>query len=194
MIKLEVNGSQQTIYSGSTHELRSYLTDLIPPGEVLCSMRVNGQEIAESQLDTFSIDGIQRVEVSSGLPADLARGALGETAEWITRICTALDSVARQYRMGQEKVAAGELVSVIDALNVLVELLKAIDTFLPVDLTASPQSQSDWKEAEDDLHRSLKGLLEDMEAGDPIRLADRAGYAVPRSLMRFREVLGRLPA
>ena len=45
MIMLKVNGSQQTIHYGSTQELQSHLEDLVPPGEVICLIRVNGREI-----------------------------------------------------------------------------------------------------------------------------------------------------
>jgi hypothetical protein len=36
--------------------------------------------------------------------------------------------------------------------------------------------------------------MQDLEQGDPERLADRTGYTLPRSLGRFRNVLAEISA
>ena len=35
----------------------------------------------------------------------------------------------------------------------------------------------------------VRGLFSELESGDPIRLADRTGYSLPRALTQFRELL-----
>ena len=194
MIKLEVNGVPHSIEPASIDELRNNLTSATPEGEVRCQLRVNGMEIAETRLDDFSIESILSIETTTARPSDLARQSVSDTADWIARICDVLSSVAEDYRLGRSHDAASRLVSVIDALQVLTGLLKGIHDFIPVDPTDRSEIEQSWKVAEEDLKRSISGLVEDIESGDPIRLADRTGHTLPRSLHSCREMLSRLPA
>jgi len=194
MIQLEINGARQTVDPRSIEELSDHLRRAIQPGHVICVLVVNGLEVAESRLDEFDVGSIRTLEVRAAAPADLARQALGETREWIERICNVLDSIAQDYRLGREDNGTARLVPVVDSLHVLVGLLQGIHAALELDHASRARLEAPWKEAENELKRSVEGLMEDLEAGDPVRLADRTGYALPQSLGRFREVLGGIPA
>ncbi|TDJ02898.1 MAG: hypothetical protein E2O73_01300 [Deltaproteobacteria bacterium] len=194
MIQLQINKVSETIRPSSIGELRGYLQRALQPGHVISVLRVNGLEIAEERLGEFEPDAIRTLEVQTALPADLAWESLTETQEWIERICAVLDSIAQDYRLGREHEGASRLVSVVDALQVLVGLLQGIHASLDLDQGTRGRIAVPWQDAESELKLSVEGLVQDLEQGDPERLADRTGYALPRSLGRFRDVLAEISA
>ncbi len=194
MIQLDINGISETIAPSSIGELRSSLQRTLQPGHVITVLRVNGLEVAEERLDEFDPTAIRTLEVQTALPADLARESLAETREWIERICGVLDSIAQDYRLGRENEGASRLVSVVDALQVLVGLLQGIHVSLDLDPGTRGRIAVPWQDAESELKLSVEGLMQDLEEGDPERLADRTGYALPHSLGRFRDVLAEISA
>jgi ADP-heptose:LPS heptosyltransferase len=194
VIQLQINGTQQTAAPGSIGELRQLIKDAAPSNEVICVIRVNGIEISEDRLDDFGISSIETVEVQTANPTSLARQALGETQEWIGRICGVLTSIADDYRLGRNREGASRLVTVVDALQVLVGLLQGIHAFLDIDQNERDLLNRSWKEAEVQLRDSIAGLVEDLEIGDPVRLADHTGHILPRSLGRFRDILHEIRA
>ncbi|MFQ5513537.1 MAG: hypothetical protein ACE5FG_03805 [Myxococcota bacterium] len=189
MIQLSMNGTESGVEPGSIEELRRIIEEATPPGEVRCVMRINGTEIGEERLDEFNLGAIRSLEVSTAVPAELARQCLSETRDWIERICGVLSSIADDYRVGREHQAASRLVSVVDALDVLVGLLGGIHSCIELEPPTRAALDRGWKLAEEELRASISGLVGDLEAGDPVRLADRAGHTLPRSLGVFRELL-----
>jgi len=189
VIQLEINGNQQTVDPESIEGFLKLIRDAIPPNEMSCLVRVNGIEMSEDQLGDFSISSIQTVEVQTANPSALAQESLGETQQWIGRICSVLSSIADDFRLGRDKEGAKRLVTIVDALQVLVGLLQGIHTCLELDQSQRAALDRVWKEAEVDLKNSITSLMEDMEYGDPVRLADSAGHTLPKSLGRFREIL-----
>jgi hypothetical protein len=193
MVQLEVNGQRHAFAASSMEELVRRIDAEIAEGQVICALRVNGQEIAPSRLAEFDVAAVRSVEVQSAPPRVLAREAVGNTIEWIGRICEALESVSRDYRLGHERAATDRLASVIDALQVLVSLLGGIRQFLGLEGAARGELSARWTRAELELRESVEGLARDMQSGDPVQIADRTGYALPRSLRDFRGVLEDLP-
>jgi len=192
MIELALNGEPQTIEPASMTELKDCLRRSVPDGHVICRLLVNELEIDESRIEDFALESIRSLDIQTAAPAELAQSSLPETREWIQRICGVLNSISEDYRLGREGEAANRLISVVDALQVLIGLLDAIHESLPEDAGIKPRLEKPWNEAVTDLEASVRGLMEDLEAGDPVRLADRTGYVLPRSLGRFRDVLGEI--
>lgn len=192
MIQLAINGAAQTVEPSSIKELGDLLRRAVPQGQVAHSLRVNGHEVPDLQLDEFDLGMIRNLEVSTKLITEIARAAAGETVEWIERICGVLESVAADYRMGRDQDGADRLVNVIDALQVLVHLLDQIRDQLSPDLVT--RLTEPWSEAQTSLQSTLAELVSDMETGDPLRLADRTGYSLPRCLGSFRDLLSQIPA
>lgn len=193
MVQLEVNGRRHELAPSSMEELGRRIDAEIADGQVIRALRVNGQETAPSRLAGFDVATVHSVEVTSAPPAALARDAADSTIEWIRRICEALESLSRDYRLGHERAATDRLASVIDALQVLVSLLAGIRQFLGLEGSPHGELERRWARAELELRESLEGLALDVEARDPVRIADRTGYALPRSLRDFRGVLEDLP-
>ncbi len=193
MVQLEVNGRRHALEPSSIEELGRRIDAEIADGQVICGLRVNGQEIALSRLCEFDLAAVRRVEVTSAPPETLAREAVGNTIEWIGQICAALESVSRSFRLGHERTAADQLGSVIDALQVLVSLLGGIRQFVGLAGAVERELGERWAVAELELRESVEGLALDMQSGDPVQIADRTGYALPRSLRDFRGILEELP-
>jgi hypothetical protein len=194
MIELEVNGSHGALAPASVGELRSAIRDRCPTGHVICELRINGRDFAESRLDEVDLKTLRSVEVRSATPRDLAHSAVEGTIDWIGRISAALDEAAHRFRMGQEKEGAQRLAAVSDALSVLMELLGGIRAFADVDPAQRAWVDERWPAAERELRGAIEGLVQDLQAGDPVQLADRSGYLLPSSLARFRELLERMRA
>lgn len=185
MIDVEINGTRETVSPDSVAELRRIVAGSLPSGEVICSLRVNGREHPESGLDEYDLRSIQNLEVKTETPERLARGALGETVDWISRIQSALDSIARDYRFGRDTRAADRLLEVLDVLQVLLGLLAGIRANLP----PAARREEDWRDAEAKLLEAVKGFEADLKSRDGVRIADRIAYALPRALDRFRALL-----
>ncbi len=194
MIQLVMNGLQRSIDPSSIEQLRHLISQVTPEGEVPCVVKVNGMEVSMDRVSEFDVESIRSIDVQTGNPATLARNSLPETQEWIGRICGVLASIAEDYRFGREREAASRLVGMVDALQVLVGLLGSIHSCLELGVAERASLDSTWKLAEEDLKSAISALVGDLEAGDPIRLADRAAHALPRSLDRFREILSEIPA
>ena len=193
MVQLEVNGRSHSLAPASIEELGRVIETEVAEGQVICALRVNGQEIAPSRLAEFDLAAVRSVEVQSAPPEALARDAVANTVEWIGRICQALESVSRDYRLGKEHAGTDRLASVIDALQVLVSLLGGIRQFVRLESPSESALEARWGRAELSLRESVEGLANDMAGGDPVQIADRTGYALPRSLRDFRGILEDLP-
>lgn len=192
MIELGINGRRRSVQPRSARELCELIDQELPTGHVIYAVQANGRIVDSDQLSSFDVGVLREVSVESATPAEIARNSLGETREWMGRIMSALDAVSRDYRFGRERNAHARLVEVIDALQVLVNLLGSIRTFLVRETPCSSGFESSWVQAEHDLRDGVDGLLSDLEKADPIELADRTGYALPSVLAQFRDLLGRL--
>jgi hypothetical protein len=194
MIELEVNGKPQTIDPSSMQELEEQIARPVPRDHGVCRLLVNGREIEQRQLAEYELASVRQVRIESAPLADIARGAVDETREWIGRICGVLDSVAEDYRFGREADANARLANVIDALQVLVHLLGGIHAHAPIAPSRRDAFDSEWVKAETELRRAIDDIARDLAAHDYVSLADIAGYALPRCLGQFGGLLERVRA
>ena len=109
MMEIEINGTRRTLDPASIDEFRGYLSGALPADEVICVLRVNGQNVAEEDLRTYDVASIRNVEVQSARPETLAKNAIPETIDWILRLCGMLRSLGEDYRCGRERQAAERL-------------------------------------------------------------------------------------
>ena len=189
MIDLEINGSRQLIDPPSTEELRELLKRSLGPGHLIQTLVVNGRAIDEEQLETFEVGTVRSVTVGSATPQTIARESLGEASDWITRIEGVLESVSEDFRVGKDQNGRARLTDVIEALQVLVSLLQGLRRFLEVEPDRKTEFESRWLAAETALLEGVKGLFEELQSDDPVRLADLTGYTVPRALGQFQELM-----
>jgi hypothetical protein len=194
MIELQVNGRDETIEPSSVRDLHERIREAVPTGHGICRMAVNGREIGEPDLESHELADVRRVEVETQSLRDLAHQSIGETRDWISRICGVLDSVASDYRTGREQDGARRLVNVVDALQVLVPLLRGIHENLRLQEHENVGIDEPWARAELELRDSVEDLAGAIETGDPVRLADKTGYRIPRCLASFNELLGQIPS
>jgi hypothetical protein len=189
MIDLEINGSRQLIDPPSTEELRELLKRSLGPGHLIQTLVVNGRAIDEEQLETFEVGTVRSVTVGSATPQTIARESLGEASDWITRIGGVLESVSEDFRVGKDQNGRARLTDVIEALQVLVSLLQGLRRFLELEPDRKTEFESRWLAAETALLEGVKGLFEELQSDDPVRLADLTGYTVPRALGQFQELM-----
>ncbi len=188
MIQVDVNGARRELEPGSIDELRGYLTGAVPADEVICVLRVNGEEINEEDLLGVSVPTIRTLEIKSASPQSLARGAIPEALEWMQRLSEVLRSVAEDYRVGEERRGAERLAPVSDALQVLVGLLSGIREF-GLDPAMENELAGPWEDAVLTLRDTLDSFLREFEGGDAIRMADLLGHDLPEVLDRFIHML-----
>ncbi len=189
MIQVDVNGARRELEPGSIDELRGYLNGAVPTDEVICVLRVNGEEISEEALLGVPVPTIRTLEIKSARPQSLAQGAIPEAVEWMQRLSEVLRSVAEDYRIGEERRGAERLVPVSDALQVLVGLLSGIREF-GLDPEAETALAAPWEDAVSNLRKTLAAFLTEFEGGDSIRMADLLGHDLPEVLDRFIHMLG----
>ncbi len=189
MIQVEVNGARRELEPGSIDELRGYLNGAVPTDEVICVLRVNGEEISEEDLLGVSVPTIRTLEIKSARPQSLAQSAIPEAVEWMQRLSEVLRSVAEDYRIGEERRGAERLIPVSDALQVLVGLLSGIREF-GLDPEAETALAAPWEDAVSNLRNTLDAFLTEFEGGDSIRMADLLGHDLPEVLGRFIHMLG----
>jgi hypothetical protein len=192
MMEIEINGSRRTLDPTSIDELRGYLSGALPTDEVICVLRVNGENVAEEDLRSYDVASIRNVEVQSARPETLARDAIPETIDWILRLCGMLRSLGEDYRCGRERQAAERLVSVADALQVLVGLLSGIREFAALNAATQGLVDGPWDTAERDLQLALDAFVSEFENGDSVRLADLLSHELPRILESFNFVLEKM--
>ena len=193
MIELEVNGNTRTIEPATIDELRGAIA-AVPEGHTLFRVFVDGREVGVEQIRDLDLAAVRRVEVSSAPASEIARGAVGETTEWIDRICGVLRSVSADYRLGRDREANEKLVHVIDALQVLAHLLCGIQGNIDMETERRKRFDEDWTSALGELQQAVEAVVKDFERQDSIELADRSGYDLPRALETFRGLLGQIDA
>ncbi len=189
MIDLEINGHRQLVDPPSAVELRELLQRSLAPGHLIRALVVDGRAIDEQQLETFDLGNVRSISVGSATPQTIARDSLGEASDWIARIGGVLESISEDFRVGKDQNGRARLTDVIEALQVLVSLLQGLRRFLAVEPDQKTEFESRWMAAESALLEGVKGLFEELESGDPVRLADRTGYTLPRALCQFQELL-----
>ena len=189
MIELDINGKPRTIHPTSMQELEAEIERPVPRDHGVCRLLVNGREIEPRQLAEYDLASVRKVRVESAPLASIARDAVGETSDWIRRICGVLHSVAEDYRFGREVDANGRLASVIDALQVLVHLLGGIHAHAPIAAEQRASFGKSWQDAEAELRLAIDRIGRGLEAHDTVGLADLTGYALPRCLGSFGTLL-----
>jgi hypothetical protein len=193
MIQIEINGERRGLAPTSMKELQDLLALAVPRGHGVCIFRVNGRDIADAELASFDLASVRGIEMRSEPLAEIARRSVRETREWIGRICGVLESISSDYRLGRETAGAGRLVQLVDALQVLVHLLEGIHAHMELGDEVRRRIAPQWAGAHSSLCEAIEGIASDLESGDAVQLADRTGYALPRCLGTFRELLGQLP-
>lgn len=188
MMQVDVNGTRRDLDPGSIDELRGYLSGVVPPDEVICVLRVNGEEVSEEKLRTLNVPSIRTLEVRSAQPRALARSAVPEAIDWIRRLSGVVRSIAEDYRAGDERRAAERLVPVADALQVLVGLISGIREF-GLDPPTESALAAPWEATVSDLRDTLDAFVKEYESGDSIRLADLLSHDLPDILERFVHLL-----
>jgi hypothetical protein len=192
MIELEINDRAQRVRPESGKALRELVEGALPPGHLIAQLMVDGRSVDASEIGELDPERLSSIRVRSASPEQLARASLPETAEWLGRMCGVLESIAGDYRIGREREAAGRLVDVLDALQVLTALLGGIRRFLEVAPQHRAGFEQAWREAENELQRATFELHTDLQAGDPVGLADRTGWTLPAALRRFAVLLEQL--
>jgi hypothetical protein len=195
MIQLDVNGVTSAIDPQSVEELSRAILLPLPHDHGVARVWVDGHEVPGAEIDRCDIATARRISVESAPLCEIARDAVAETAEWIGRICRVLDSIAGDYRRGHDKKATERLVDVADALHVLAHLLHGIGAGLLRDLDPADGVASSWQHAYTALLASVEALASSLaqpSGGDPVAMADQVGYALPRCLSTFRDLLERV--
>ena len=192
MIELEINDDRRRVQPGSGKALRELVEGSLPPGHMIAQLDVDGRSLDAGDLALLDPERLSRVRVRSASPAQIARASAPETGEWIGRMCGVLESIAHDYRTGRERDAAGRLVDVLDALQVLTALLAGIHRFLEIEARHREGFDRAWRDAEGELQRATQSLHDDLKGGDPVRLADRTGFTLPAALRRFAVLLEQL--
>lgn len=192
MIELEINDQMRRVRPESGKALRELVESALPPGHLIQQLDVDGRSLDVGELVELDPDRLQRIRVRSASPEQLARASLPETTDWLGRLCGVLESIASDYRSGREREAAARLVDVVDALQVLTALLGGIRRFLEVAPRHREDFERAWREAEGELQRATLQLHEELQNGDPVRLADRTGWTLTAALRRFAVLLEQL--
>jgi hypothetical protein len=194
MIDIEVNGSLRTIEPGTVEELRAEVMGPVPADHGICLLRVNGREFVAERWDELELGQVRDVQLRSAPLPEIARAALSETHEWVSRICAVLESISADYRMGREDQANGRLAHVADALHVLAHLLHGIRSHVAMSELQRRHVESEWDHAQGELSSAIDAMANDLVWRDPIALADGTGYALPRTLRAFQSLLKELGA
>ena len=189
MIELEINDRRRQVQPASVKELRELIDRDLPAGHLIEQLSVNGRVLEPEELDVLELAGLASVAIRSSSPQQLARASLDETVEWISRICSALEDISSKYRTGDEQEGTRGLVDVIDALQVLAGLLSGIRRWIDVPQAHRSRFELEWDEIERALQNETVALHEELQAGDPVRLADRTGTGMPGVLRRFAVLL-----
>ena len=103
MIEIEINGNRRTLDPTSVDELRGYIDGALPANEVICVLRVNGDDTERGDLGTRDLASIRNLEIQTAQPETLARDASPETIEWIGRVAELLCSIGQDFRHGRER-------------------------------------------------------------------------------------------
>jgi hypothetical protein len=192
MIEIEINGNRRTLDPASVDELRGYIDGALPANEVICVLRVNGDDADREDLGACDLASIRSLEIRTAQPETLARGAVPETVEWIGRVGELLSSIGQDFRYGREREATARLVSAADALQVMSGLLSAIRQFAVSDSSVGGSLEDQWETAESELRLAVDALVSDLENGDPVRLADLLIHQLPRILEEFAALLEKI--
>jgi hypothetical protein len=192
MMEIEINGSRRTLDPASIDELRGHMSGALPADEVICVLRLNGQDVSEEDLPTYDVASIRSLEIQTARPEALARDAIPETIDWIRRLCGMLRSLGDDYRSGRERDAVERLIPLADALQVMVGLLSGIREFAGLNPSTQAVVDGPWEAAEHELHLALDAVLSEFEKGDSVRLADLLSHELPRILERFNILLEKM--
>ena len=65
MIEIEINGNRRTLEPTSIDELRGYIDGALPTNEVICALRVNGDDAAQEDLSTCNLDSIRNLQIKT---------------------------------------------------------------------------------------------------------------------------------
>ncbi|MBI3558051.1 MAG: hypothetical protein HY074_17445 [Deltaproteobacteria bacterium] len=137
---IRVNGIEQAIPEGATI-FEEFITglnkSLSSERKVISSIRVNGQEISESdekQFNGMQLEQMGEIDVETANPADLAYQTLNTLEQYIDRLVTSIGRAAVHYR-GKNLISADAyFAKSIDGLDLFVQTIGGVKLALRVGL------------------------------------------------------------
>jgi len=167
-------------------------------GDSVLSVRLNGEDITgkdRSNLEDLPLDDIEKLEVQTGDPRQLARSTLFSVAEFLEQLLKELQTTSDLFRMSRDDRSNESYLRSIDGLQVFMHTMETCRRLLGLsyELVTVPSADGFTEKTIAESRRSLFEVLDNMidaqSDQDFVLLADLLEYELIPTLQDWRQII-----
>ncbi len=192
---LIVNGNTKPIDTSNCANLAELVaaaerSQSIDEACVVVCVEIDGERLppeALSELESRSLDGIEKIAITSRPTIAVARSVLEQGADYTGQIANAIAQTVDYYRDGRSDLAGSLLANVTDSMTVLTGITFSVSNILVEESKTLARVQGD-------LFPWLEEMIQAQTEEDPIRIADILEYEVAPRVAQWGATMRSLQA
>jgi hypothetical protein len=196
MIHCTVDGREHAVTTGEMDELAALIdalsSELGKEGRFIASLTADGRELypCSEWYRPRNLQGIRRLEVTTGLSVQLATDALAESDRCLDELRSTLLHSVECFRAGNDQRGINLFIDLVTRLEWFVTTVKSVGDVMQIDFTATLMDGTPLAAEIEGLNQILLDIVGAQERRDWVLLGDLLEYELEPQLERCRELLG----
>jgi hypothetical protein len=195
MIHCMVDGREHAVPMGDTDELASVVdalnVELRKDGRFITNLMVDGREL-DAETEWYrprKLQGIRRIDVTTGLCAQLATDALNQCEGQLELLRGTMQQTVELFRSGNDQKGMKYFIELVTGLEWFVSMIGSVGDVAQIDFTTTLMEGSPLSAEVEALNRILLDIIGAQERRDWVLLGDLLEYELEPQMERWREML-----
>ena len=195
MIKCLVDGREHAVPAGDMDELAMFIDALScevgAQGRFIATTFIDGRELCPSSewYRPRKLEGIRRIEVTTGLSGQLASDALQQGDRCLDELRSTLVQSVEFFRSGNDQNGIKLFIDLVTRLEWFVTTIRSVGDIMQVDFNMTLMDGTPLSEEVEGMNRILLDIVGAQERRDWVLLGDLLEYELEPQMERCREIL-----
>ena len=194
---MEILLDQQStaIEESSVHNLEEILvkvmSDLIKPGQVITTVKLNGEAYSEQNpydAVRISLSDIETLEIDTMATDEIAWRFLDSGVEQVDMIIQGAQKISELFRIADEGEANEEYANFLESLRLFLQMVAEVKAILNLDLASAFKGRT-VEDRVEKLSEMMDQMIKVQEEEDWIMLADLLEYELIPLLEEWKSIL-----
>ncbi len=196
MIQCMVDGHEHAVPAGDMDELAMFIDALScevgVQGRFIATLAIDGRELYPSSewYQPRKLEGIRRIEVTTGLSRQLASDALQQGDRCLDELQRTLLQSVELFRSGNDQKGMKLFIDLVSRLEWFVTTVRSVGDIMGVDFATTLMDGTPLSEEVEGMNRILLDIVGAQERRDWVLLGDLLEYELEPQMERCRDLLG----
>ena len=167
------------------------MSDLIKPGQVITTVKLNGEVYSEENPHDavrISLSDIETLEICTMATDEIAWRFLDSGVEQVDMIIQGAQKISELFRIADESEANEEYANFLESLRLFLQMVAEVKAILNLDLTSTFKGRT-VEDRVEKLSEMMDQMLHVQEEEDWIMLADLLEYELIPILEEWKSIL-----